>query len=75
MLFSSKAYIEKEDANNIKKQSILNSAKSLSDFIVSFRTTYQNIFIQNHIQLDETTLKFLPVKTTNDIANLFSELN
>jgi signal transduction histidine kinase len=75
LLFSIKVYIENKNANKVKELSLLYSAKSISDLLISFRKVYQDIFIQNHISLNETTLNFLPVKTTNEIADTFSTLN
>jgi len=60
---------------NVKKLSIEYEAESIADFLIAFRKTYQNIFIKNHILMNEENIKFLPVKTTQEIAKNFSLLN
>jgi len=59
--------------NKIKMLSIEYEAKTLANVLIAFRRTYQNLFIENHIKLDNTNINLLPVKTTNDIAKLFSQ--
>jgi len=61
--------------DDIKRLSIQYKAKSLADLLMSFRKVYQDIFIHEHIKLDKSTIDFLPVKTTNKIAELFSSNN
>ncbi|MEA2019688.1 MAG: DUF3365 domain-containing protein [Campylobacterota bacterium] len=75
IVFAIKIKQESASADNIKKLSIQYKAKSLADLLISFRKVYQDIFIQEHIQLDKSTIDFLPVKTTNKIAELFSSHN
>jgi len=75
IVFLGKLYHENETAKEIKRLSIMYEAESIADFMIAFRTTYQNIFIQNHTKLDESNIDFLPVKTTNEIARVFSSLN
>ena len=71
----SKLYVENQNSKQIQELSVKYQTKAISDFMIAFRSTYQNIFIQNHIKLDEENIKFLPVKTTNEIAHIFSTLN
>ena len=74
-IFSFKLYLANKTDEKIKISSIEYEAKSIADFMMAFRQTYQNIFIQNHLKLDESNIAFLPVKTTNEIADVFSKLN
>ena len=74
-LFGFKLYIENTEGKKLSKLSIEYEAKSISNFLIAFRTIYQNIFIQNHIKLDESNIDFLPVLTTNEISKKFSSLN
>lgn len=64
-IFLGKLYNENRTAKEVKNLSIQYEAESIADFMVAFRTTYQNIFIKNHAKLDESNIHFLPVKTTN----------
>jgi signal transduction histidine kinase len=59
----------------VKNISIKYEAKAIADLLIAFRKTYQNIFIKNHVKLNKTSIDFLPVKTTNDIAKVFSDIN
>ena len=49
-------------------------AKSLNNFILAFRKVYQQIFIQNGIEIDEKTIHCLPVHSIREISNEFSSL-
>ncbi len=75
IIFTLKVTQNNISENKLKEVSIHYQAKALADFLISFRKIYQDIFIQNHINLDKTTIDFLPVKTTNKIAELFSKNN
>ena len=75
MMFSVKLYDEQRSTNKIKELSIKYEVESIADFLVAFRTTYQDIFIKNHMKLDKSNIDFLPVRTTNEIARIFSTLN
>ncbi len=75
VVFSVKSTYETASENKLKNLSIQYQAKALADLLMSFRKTYQDIFIQEHIRLDSSTINFLPVKTTNKIAELFSQSN
>jgi len=52
---------------------ILNETKSLTNFITSFRQIYQNIFLNEHIIIDEKMINLLPVKTTKEISENFEK--
>ncbi len=58
---------------NIRITDIKDETKSLAAFIVSFRDTYQHAFTDNNIEINEKTLKLLPVTTTPEISKRFSE--
>jgi len=49
-------------------------AKVLDKFIVAFRQVYQDLFIREHIPLNEQNIKLLPVVTTPLISRNFSKL-
>ncbi|MCW8838098.1 MAG: DUF3365 domain-containing protein, partial [Thiovulaceae bacterium] len=59
---------------NIRDKVLLEEVQSISAFFKSFRKTYQDIFIEQHVKLGEQTLKFLPVKTSNKMSETFSKL-
>jgi signal transduction histidine kinase len=75
LFFSIRLYQESLSIKKIKDLSVQYEAKSIADFMIAFRQTYQNIFIKNHLLLDESNIDFLPVRTQSDIAQIFSELN
>jgi len=52
---------------------IQNESKSLGNFITAFRQTYQDIFLQHHIEVTDKTLHLLPVKTIKEITERFSK--
>ncbi|UFH60382.1 EAL domain-containing protein [Sulfurovum mangrovi] len=47
--------------------------RTLAEFIDAFRITYQDILEQGHIDINETTLELLPVKSLSSISRSFSE--
>jgi len=49
-------------------------ANVLNAFLIAFRKTYQQKFLENHIPLNEENIKLLPVMTTPDISKTFSNL-
>ena len=62
--------------NNIKSTQELilqNESQSLAKFISAFRQTYQDVFLNNHIEVNDKTIHLLPVKTTTEISQRFSE--
>ena len=75
VIFSAKLYDENLNTQRIKELSIKYQAGSIADFLVAFRVTYQDIFIEKYTILDESNINFLPVRTTNSIAKIFSHLN
>ena len=74
-IFVIKISFEYNNIQRIKHMSVEYEAKALADLVVSFRETYQNIFIKNHTKIDENTFNFLPVRTINEISNIFSKYN
>jgi len=75
IILTTKLYYENKNIEEIKELSIKYEAQSIADFLNAFRTTYQKIFIEKHVKLDESSIQFLPVRTTNEIAKIFSSLN
>ena len=67
-----KTYEQYYRIQDTQKLIILNESQSLSEFISAFRQTYQDVFLRNHIEVNEKTINFLPVKTTTEISNRFS---
>ena len=55
-----------------QKAILKNQSQSLANFIKSFRDVYQDIFLKEHIALNDKTIKLLPVKTTMQIAKEFT---
>ena len=49
-------------------------SRILKQFLESFRTTYQQIFIDNHIVINDITLKFLPAVSISQIAAEFEKV-
>ena len=74
-IFTSKLYFGNKEAKRLSELSIQYEAKSIANLLIAFRTTYQNIFTDNHLKLDKSNIDFLPVKTTNEISKIFSSLN
>ncbi len=74
-IFTIKLSYEERTTKKIQELSIRYESESIADFLVAFRSTYQDIFIKNHATLNSTNIDFLPVKTTNEIAKIFSKLN
>lgn len=46
----------------------------LKQFLEAFRSTYQNIFINNHVGITETTIQFLPAVTISQISQEFEKV-
>jgi len=72
LVISYKTYEQYHNIQNTQKLIVLNESQSLAAFISSFRQTYQSVFLDNHIELNEKTLNLLPVKTIADISDHFS---
>lgn len=75
IVFSFKLNHEYKMAEKVKEYSIKYEAQSIANFLLAFRSTYQDIFLKNHTKLNESNIDFLPVKTTNEIAKVFSKLS
>ena len=75
IVFAVGLYNNSKSLVKIQQLSIKYEAKTLADMLMSFRQTYQDAFIHNHINLNKSTINLLPVKTTNNIADLFSSHN
>ena len=76
LLFVVLAYRTYEQYHEISKTQeliILNESRSLAEFISSFHQTYQNIFLREHIEINDTSLNLLPVKTITEISERFSD--
>jgi len=52
---------------------IRNESQALSHFISAFRQTYQEAYLNNHIEIDDKTINLLPVKTITTISKYFSQ--
>ncbi len=68
-----KTYEQYHRIQDTQKLIILNESQSLAEFISAFRQTYQDVFLREHIDVDEKTINLLPVKTTTEISNRFSQ--
>ncbi len=68
-----KHYSDYKNKEQLKIQIVKEEALSLSTFMMAFRQTYQKTFIKNHILIDEKNINFLPVITTTDIGDIFSQ--
>ncbi len=67
-----KTYEQYKGIKHTQEMIIQNESRSLAKFVSAFRQTYQDVFIRNHIEVDETTIHLLPVKTTAEISQRFS---
>jgi signal transduction histidine kinase len=75
IVFTARLYQEHKGMHEIKRLSTQYEAESIANFLVAFRTTYQEIFLRNHASLNKQNIDFLPVRTTNEIAKIFSSLS
>lgn len=66
-----KTYEQYHKIQDTQKLIVLNESRSLAEFISAFRQTYQDVFLRNHIDVDEKTINLLPVKTISEISNRF----
>ena len=73
-LLSLKFYFEYKDMQKLQKMVVKDEAKSLLALYTSFRKTYQDIFINQHIQIDKKTINLLPVRTSVEISKSFTKL-
>ena len=67
-----KTYEQYQNIKTTQELILQNESQSLAKFIGAFRQTYQDAFVQNHIDVDEKTIHLLPVKTTTEISQRFS---
>jgi len=74
MLMSIKLYVDRQTNNELKEIVVNEEAQSLAALTMSLRKTYQEAFKDNHIVINEKTINLLPVRTSTDIANRFSQL-
>ncbi len=72
IVMSYKTYEQYQNIRETQKLIVLNESQALATFISSFRQTYQNAFLNNHIELNAKTLNLLPVKTITEISDRFS---
>jgi len=66
-------YQQYKRINETHKLIVLNETKSLANFIMAFRQTYQNIFLNEHFVIDNKMINLLPVKTTKEINENFEK--
>ena len=74
-IFFLKLSFEYTGMQRAKELSIQYEAKALTDLILSFRQTYQEVFIKNRLNLNKSNIDFLPVKTVGRVSELFSKYN
>ena len=72
IIISYKSYEQYQGIEETQKLIVLNESQSLANFITSFRQTYQEAFLSNHIDVNEKTINLLPVKTITEISDRFS---
>jgi diguanylate cyclase (GGDEF)-like protein/PAS domain S-box-containing protein len=72
LIISYKTYEEYQGIHETQKLIVLKESQSLANFISSFRQTYQDAFLSNHIDVNEKTVNLLPVKTITEISDRFS---
>jgi len=71
-VLSYRTYEQYQEISKTEKLIILHESRSLAEFISSFRQTYQDIFLREHIKITDTSLNLLPVKTISEISEHFS---
>ena len=69
-----KFYIDLKEMKNLQNIVVKDEAKSLSALFIDFRKTYQDRFLKNHIEINEKTINLLPVRTTTEISERFSNI-
>ncbi|BAF72432.1 EAL domain-containing protein [Sulfurovum sp. NBC37-1] len=67
-----RTYEQYQEISKTQKLIVLHESKSLAEFISSFRQTYQDVFLREHIKITDTSLNLLPVKTITEISERFS---
>ena len=73
LIFGIKTIQQYQTIQNAKQVIIHNQAKTLANFIESFRLSYQDVFLKNHIPVNDNTINLLPVKTTPTISENFAQ--
>jgi len=71
-ILSYKTYEQYVNMQNTNKLIILNESESIATFINSFRQVYQDVFVENEIEVTEQTMRLLPVQTMAKISDKFS---
>ncbi|MEA3228532.1 MAG: DUF3365 domain-containing protein, partial [Campylobacterota bacterium] len=66
-------YITISENEKIRDTILLEEAKSITSLFKSFRKTYLDTFVNNHIDVNEQTIDLIPVKTSNDITLEFAK--
>jgi len=74
IIFSSAhTYKSIQENKDIRSVILVQESKSITSLIKSFRKTYLDIFINDHIPITKKTINLLPVKTMNEISYQFSK--
>lgn len=73
LLIGYRTYVQYNELKHTEKRILLHESQSLSKFVSAFRQTYQDVFVNHHIPLDNKTINLLPVKTITEISKRFSQ--
>ena len=73
LLIGFRTYTQYKDIQNTEKRILLNESQSLAKFVSAFRQTYQDVFINHQIPVDDKTINLLPVMTIAEISKRFSQ--
>ncbi|MEA3492196.1 MAG: EAL domain-containing protein [Campylobacterota bacterium] len=73
VIIAYETYDQYKRIHNTQKLIIKNESQSISEFISSFRQTYQDVFLRHHIVVDDKSINLLPIKTMPEISDRFSE--
>ncbi|MCD6172259.1 MAG: DUF3365 domain-containing protein, partial [Sulfurimonas sp.] len=66
-------YLSIKENKHIRDVILQQEATSITTLFKSFRNTYLDTFVKNHIPINENTINLIPVKTSNDISQKFSK--
>jgi diguanylate cyclase (GGDEF)-like protein/PAS domain S-box-containing protein len=72
ILLGYKTYEQYNRIDDTHKLIIENESQSLAEFISAFRQTYQDAFLDHHIEVNDKTINLLPVKTITEISDRFA---